>query len=706
MNAEKGGDRASLELLYHISRELASALDLPTVLERVLRLSVQNVGAANGSLIVLDKRGEPLDSALLVGPEVHGDVTQQLQVVLERGLSGWVARSLQPALVVDTRQDERWLQTPAEAGEASPKSAVSAPVLARDELVGVITLVHPTPGFFTGEHLSLVQAIAGQAGIAILNARLLAESQQKARVMSALAESAASITSSLQLEDVLQRILEETSQALQVESVSLALIEPDGQELVFRAASGEGGEKLRGVRLAMGQGVAGWVAQEGSGVIIPDVLKEKRFFPEVDRQTGFHTRALACAPMRDRGQVIGVLEAVNPQSGTFDPDDLLVLTGIGSLAGTAIRHAQLFERLQAAHQRYRELFEDSIDPILITDLEGRIQEANRQASRLTGLPAETIRGLNIQDLGITQEERVGAGYAKIPPGEPLNKEPLFLEPLFLEPLSYESNLDVPNREPVPVQVYTRRVSIDGHLHLQWILHDLTERKKLDTWRDDLLAMIYHDLRSPLSNVVSSLDMLEMVLPLEDYPAVNSVLGIAARSTQRIQRLTNSLLDIRRLEAGQPVGDRQLVAPRTLAEDASAALQPGKGHRIEIDIPTELPQVYVDGEMVRRVLINLLENAIKYAPPSSTITLGARDRQGEVEMWVQDSGPGVPNTERERIFEKYTRVDLPNRPKGLGLGLAYCRLAVEGHGGRIWVESEPGKGSCFRFTLPSKPLPIR
>ena len=696
MSAEKRGDRASLELLYHISRELASALDLPTVLEKVLRLSVQNVGAANASLIVLDKRGDPLDSALLIGPQVHGAVTQQLQIVLERGLAGWVARSRQPALVVDTLQDERWLQTPSEAANAGPKSAVSAPVLVRDELVGVITLVHPAPGFFTQDHLSLVQAIAGQAGIAILNARLYAESQQKARVMSALAESAASITSSLQLEDVLQRILEETSQALQVESVSLALIEPDGQELVFQAASGEGGEKLRGVRLAIGQGVAGWVAQEGRGMIIPDVLKEKHFFPEVDRQTGFQTRALACAPMRDRGQVIGVLEAVNPQSGTFDPDDLQVLTGIGSLAGTAIRHAQLFERLQAAHQRYLELFEDSIDPILITDLEGRIQEANRQASRLTGLPAEAIRRLNIHALGIALTEKVGTGFEKIPP-----QEPLFQEALFQEPLSYESSLTLPDRKPVPVQVYARRVSIDGHLHLQWILRDLTERKKLDTWRDDLLAMIYHDLRSPLSNVVSSLELLEMMLPLEEYPAADPVLAIAARSTQRIQRLTDSLLDIRRLEAGQPVGDRHFTAPRTLAEEAAAAVQPGKGHRIEINIPPELPQVYVDGEMVRRVLINLLENAIKYTPPSSTITLGACDRQGEVEMWVQDRGPGIPNTERERIFEKYTRVDLPNQPQGLGLGLAYCRLAVEAHGGRIWVESEPGEGACFRFTLPSK-----
>lgn len=683
MNAEKRPDRTSLELLYHISRELASALDLPTVLERVLRLSIENVGATSGSLIVLDQQGALVDGAIVVESRLHGASARQLQPTLERGLAGWTARNRQPALVMDTSRDERWLPRPGSGKGDGARSAVSVPILVRDELVGVMTLSHPTPGFFDEEDLSLVQAIADQAGIAMVNARLYAESQQKAHVMAALAESASSITSSLDLDEVLQRILEKTSQALQVESVSLALIDPDQRELVFMACSGAEREKLCGQRLPLGEGVAGWVANEGRGLIIPDVKKEKRFSPSIDRQIGFKTRALACAPMQAGDQVIGVLEAINPQEGRFDQDALKVLTGIGSLAGTAIRHAQLFERIQAVRRRYWELFEDSIDPILITDLEGNIQEANRQACRLTGISAQDLLSLNIQELGIVQPDKVGENFSMIPPSEPL---------------SYEGCLSLPHQPSVPVQVYARRVSIDNTPQFQWILRDLTERKKLESWRDDLLAMVYHDLRSPLSNVVSALDMLEMLLPLEEYPSAAPVLQIAARSTQRIQRLTNSLLDIRRLEAGQPLGERRPTSPRSLAEDARAAVQPGKCQEIELAVPDELPDVLVDGEMVRRVLINLLENAVKYTPPSSTITLGASQRPGEVEMWVEDNGPGIPPTERERIFEKYARVERNN--KGLGLGLAYCRLAVESHGGRIWVESEPGNGACFRLTLPA------
>jgi len=684
MEIEKRGDRASLELLYHISRELASALELPGVLERVLRLSIENVGAASGSLIVLDGRGDPLDGAIVFESRLHSDSARQLQPTLEHGLAGWTARTRRAALVADTSQDERWLTRPDDQARTSPKSAISAPILAREELVGVITLVHTTPGFFSEDDLSLVQTIADQAAMVILNARLYAESQQQARLTAALAASAASITSSLRLEDVLERILQETTQALQVESVSLALIEPEAQELTFLACSGAEREELIGRRIRLGQGVAGWVAQEGKGVVIPDVHKDERFSPEIDRQIGFETRALACAPILARGQVIGVLEAINPHEGAFAPEALQMLNGIGSLAGSAIRHAQLFERLQAAHRRYRELFEDSIDPILITDLEGRILEANRQAGRLTGLAPEALQGRRIQDLGIAGEEETGPGWSKIPPQEPL---------------SYESQLELPPDTTVPVQVYARRVAVDGTANLQWILRDLTERKKLESSRDDLLAMIYHDLRSPLSNVVSSLDMLDMLLPLNQYPSAQSVLQIALRSTQRIQRLTNSLLDIRRLEAGQPVAHRLPASPAALAEEARAVVQPGKEQRILLELPPELPPVLVDAEMVRRVLINLLENATKYTPPSSTIILGASQRPGEVELWVRDNGPGIPTGEQERIFEKYTRVDLPNRPRGLGLGLAFCRLAVEMHGGRIWVESEPGQGACFRFTLP-------
>jgi two-component system sensor histidine kinase KdpD len=104
-------------------------------------------------------------------------------------------------------------------------------------------------------------------------------------------------------------------------------------------------------------------------------------------------------------------------------------------------------------------------------------------------------------------------------------------------------------------------------------------------------------------------------------------------------------------------------------------------------------------MIRRVLSNLLENAVKFTPPGGTISVGAAEDGEFIRIWVQDSGTGIPEGERERIFDKYTRLKEKESPKGFGLGLAYCRLAVEGHSGRIWVEGQQGEGARFCFTLP-------
>jgi len=681
--------QTTLELLYNVSREIAAALDLRTVLQRVLLLSMKNVGAISGSIIVLDDNQQPVESAIITGEQIHDHTTPQLRVIYERGLAGWVIRNQQAVLVPDTSKDERWLQRPDDAADRTgPKSAVSAPILGRERLVGVMTLVHPNPGFFTQDHLALVQAISDQAGIAVLNARLYTESQRQTRVMTALAESASAITASLKTEDVLQHILEQISHALQAEVVSLALIDPQTQEVVFHAATGEKGSSVVGTRLAVGQGIAGWVAKEGVGIIVPDVNDDPRFFPGVDKKTNFVTKAIACAPIRYHGEVIGVLEALNPLEGAFDPDALQVLSGIGGLAGTAIRHAQLFELLEAAHQRYRELFEDSIDPILITDWDGHILEANRQAETITSMDRETLRNGGIDRFQFIDHTEVGERFEKLRSGDTI---------------CYETNLKTDGGREIPIQVYARNVYIDGVSNLQWILRDITERKNLDTLRNDLISMIYHDLRSPLANVVSSLDVLEAMIPNESDPAVKSLLDIAVRSTERIERLTNSLLDLRRLEAGQPIGNLQLVYPCKLAEEAVETVLPiveNKNQEISVLVPKDLPGVWVDADMLRRVLTNLLENAVKYTPTGSKIYLGARLEDEMVLMWVQDTGPGIPPEEHERIFDKFTRLHGRGGPKGLGLGLAFCRLAVEAHGGKIWVEDGPETGACFKFTLPT------
>lgn len=190
----------------------------------------------------------------------------------------------------------------------------------------MITLVYGQPNFFKLDHLELVQAIADQAGVAVLNARLYSESQRQARVMTDLANSATAITASLKRDDVLEKILEQTTQALQVEAVSLALIDQKKNELVFEASTSIGDYDISGLRLSLDQGIAGWVAR-GKGVVVPDVHQDPRFFSGIDQTTGFTTSAIACAPVSFSGEVIGVLEAINPKKGTFDADALTVLKG-------------------------------------------------------------------------------------------------------------------------------------------------------------------------------------------------------------------------------------------------------------------------------------------------------------------------------------------------------------------------------------------
>jgi len=683
--AQEDHNRALLELLIGVSREVATALDLRTVLQRLLYAAIQNVGGERGSIVVMDDSGKPIDATIVYGKRFHDHTTQQLRDTVERGLAGWVVRHRKPALVPDTSRDERWLRREDDAAEKSgAKSAICVPLMARERLVGVLTLVHSVPNAFNEEHLELMQAIADQASVAVLNARLYTESQRTARVMSALAEGAAAINTSLEMQEVWRRILNQTMQALQVETVALALIEPGG-DIVYRAAAGQNSGNLLDRHVLSGQGLVGRVVSEGRGLVVPNVNLEKRF-SDVDKFGGIEMRAVAFAPIQSQGQVIGVLQAINPVAKMFDPDALLVMTGLGSLAGTTIQNARLFERLQEAHQRYRELFEDSIDLILITDWGGKVLEANRQAVTLGAYSLEELHALTITQLHEVNWSKVGMNF----------------EILRDQDCNYESELHRKDGGFVPVEVHARRVKFEEADLVQWILRDITERKELDALREDMTAMIYHDLRSPLANIVSSLDMLEDMIPKEDDSSI-SMLTIALNSTGRIQRLINSLLDISRLEAGQQILDQNPIDPSALVDEALRDVKPGASGRRQIvvkNLAFGMPLISVDVDMIHRVFINLLENAIKFTPAEGRIEIGGKVENADwVKIWVRDTGPGIPPQEQERIFEKFLRLRGKDRHGGLGVGLAFCRLAVQGHGGRIWVESELDKGSTFWLTLP-------
>lgn len=678
--------RALLELLINISREVATALDLRTVLQRLIFAALQYVGGERGSIVVLDDSGKPVDATIVYGKQLHEHTTSQLRDTVERGLAGWVVQNRQPALVPDTSKDDRWLRRADDSMEQTgAKSAICVPLMARDRLVGVLTLVHSVPNVFDEEHLELMKTIADQASVAVLNARLYTESQRTARVMSALAEGAAAMNTSLEMQDVWRRILNQTMQALQVETVALALIDQEKNELAFHAAAGHNSGNIPGKRIPNHVGLLGVVVNERHGVIIPNVNQDKRYSEE-DKFGGIEMRSVALAPIQSQGKIIGVLEAINPISGAFDPDAMLVMTGLGSLAGSTIQNAQFLDRLQKAHQHYRELFEDSVDPILITDWEGKILEANRRAVTLSGFSSEQLHAMSIDQLHNVNWNKTGQNFDALK---------------HAAECSYESVLHLQNGGTVPIQVHARRVEFEEADSVQWILRDITERKELDALRDDMTAMIYHDLRSPLGNIVSSLDMMSAFLP-EKEGTLRSMLNIANNSTARIQRLINSLLDISRLESGQQILDQKAVDPIALMIEAIRDVQPsinGRNQTLEKKTSSVLPLIFVDVDMIHRVLINLMENASKFTPVEGRIEILADTNGTHVKYSVRDNGPGIPEADRDRIFEKFTRLRGKERASGLGVGLAFCKLAVLAHGGQIGLNSEVDKGTTFWLTLP-------
>lgn len=695
-NSKKGTDQntgtqaASLELLYRISREIATTLDFPAVLERVLSLSLKTIGAISGSIIVLDENGHPLESAMIVNDQVLTHTNEQLKDTLENGLAGWVVKNRDAVNIPDTSLDERWLRRPDDEVTGA-KSVVAVPITARDNLVGVITLAHPKPNHLQKYHLALVHAIADQAGIAILNAQLYGESERRARVMTALANSARALSSTLKLDTVLENILKEIQTALEVEAVTLSLIDRAEGSLVYKAAIHDTIDlhsALVGRKIRIGQGFAGWVAESGEGEIIPDTTNDPRFsqtnqlFPEIS------PFAIVAAPIFIPGKILGVLEAVNPLSGHFQADALQVLSGIGSLAGSSIRNAQLFEDLEITHSRYHDLFENSIDPIIITDLQGKVIETNNRTLETSQYTEEELQDLSISEIHDIDWKNVGEDFSNLQN---------------VASCSYESNLKTKDSEDIPIHVNVHQIQIANINRLQWILRDISERKKLDQLREDLTSMIFHDLRSPLSNVISSLDVIQASLPRAKDQDIQDLFDIANRSTVRIQRLTKSLLDINKLESGRPITNLEEVKPEELIHYAKQALitqSDAKKQTVSLSIPPDLPQIHADRDMLERVLINLFQNAIKFTPSKGHIEFGVETEDQSIRFWVQDSGPGVDPEYIDRIFDKYTRIHPDERIKGLGLGLAFCRLAVEGHKGRIWVENLPAGGAKFTFTIPS------
>ncbi|MDO9088356.1 MAG: ATP-binding protein [Anaerolineaceae bacterium] len=498
------------------------------------------------------------------------------------------------------------------------------------------------------------------------------------------------LATTLELKEALSKVIQLSMENVGAERGSLIAVN-NNHEPIVAAIFADGRlvpYTIDQVRTILSYGLAGQVIKNQEPVWIVDTSKDERWLRRPDdaaNKTG--AKSAICIALKARDQLVGVLTIVHPKPDFFNQNQFDLLQTIADLAGITIHNAILYDSLDESNQRYQELFDDSIDPIIITDWDGKIIVANRQARQWIGASYDDSLKLSMQDFHQVNWEEAGDNFSKLLDGDTAN---------------YESEFHSLDSKVVPVEIHVRKVIINESPLIQWTLRDISERKALDALREDLMSMIYHDLRSPLANIISSLDILDTLLPKDT--SITPVFQIAIRSTDRMQRLINSLLDIKRLEAGQPITNPKFVNMNSILNESNEILSPtynSKRQTIELDIEPNLPELFADEGMIKRVVINLLENAIKFSPLDGKIILSARPDGEQVLISIKDSGPGIPDEAQDRIFTKFTRLDAKTFPKGIGLGLAFCKLAVNAHDGKIWVESTIGKGSQFNILLPLK-----
>lgn len=236
----------------------------------------------------------------------------------------------------------------------------------------------------------------------------------------------------------------------------------------------------------------------------------------------------------------------------------------------------------------------------------------------------------------------------------------------------------------------------------FILQDLTALRRLETIRRDFISNISHDLRTPITSLRLMTETLQDGA-IDDPEAAEHFLALMEESIETMSQLVEELLELSRTQSGEVPLQIKPIPLATILEPAVERMLP-QAERAKLslllDLPRFLPMVMADTERLSAVVTNLLHNAIKFTPPGGAVTVSAQLNDGEITVSIRDNGIGIPAEDASQIFERFYKVDRARASKGMGLGLSIAKTVVEEHGGRIWVESELGKGSTFSFTIPT------
>jgi PAS domain S-box-containing protein len=632
------------------------------------------------------------------------------------GLAGWTVCHGESVVVPDAQNDERHFEGVEQQTGLELHSLLSVPMRVKEDVIGVLQAADEKSGRFDTKDLELLEPLAASAAIAVENARLYRQARQE-------------IAERMRAEQALRRERDFAESLVNTAQAIVLVLDPQGRIVRFNPYM----EELSGYRLAEVQG-RDWFST---------------FLPQRDHERIRQVLSLAVSDIQTRGNVNPIVtkdgreREIEWYDKTLKDDDgdVMGVLAIGQDITARVRAQEALKRrneeliaLNAIATTISQspdldaLLNATLDKVLaLTDMDGGTLQLLDEGDAAS-LALVAHRGLAQEMLHELQAVPVGEGIAGqvAQSGQPIvvagDSDEAQFSPwerghaFACVPLRSKDKvlgvLCVSSRRlqpPSPRQV--QLLTAIGHqLGVAVENARLTRQaaeaeilREVNRLRSGLIANVSHELRTPLGLIKIFCNLLAEDVELDEGTQQKFLCNIEEEA-DKLETIVSDLLNLSRMESGQLLLDKRLQNVGQLAQAVITGMQPQSDrHRLVLDFSVPLVAL-VDAQQIEKVLRNLLGNAIKYAPGGGTIAVRGDEREGQVVVCVSDEGIGIPVEEQERIFERFYRVEseVSQRVGGVGLGLSVCQGIIEAHGGRMWVESVPGMGSDFYFTLPVPP----
>ncbi|MGW8144358.1 MAG: GAF domain-containing protein [Anaerolineales bacterium] len=689
---------AEMATVNTVGQALTAELELEALIE-LIGEQVRKIFSADITYVALyDRQTNLIDFPFAVGEELE-------PMQYGEGLTSKIIETGEPLLInedVNRTVDE----IGATHSGVDVQSYLGVPIIIGKQAIGVISVQSmKETSHFDEDDVRLLSTIAANVGVALRNAQLYQETQERADQMAALTEIGREISATLDLERVLERIATRAQELLRARTATIRLLDDDGN-LPTVVAIGKYAEKHRGTSIKMGEGITGNVAKSGKAEIINDPRADERIVhipgtPDEEDEL----EAIIFAPLMIGERVIGVmgLWRDKPIAGPFSEEDLAFLKGLARQAAIAIENARLFEEVQRQKLYSEALVQNSPVAIMTSDLDNKVVSWNPAAEQLFGYTSEEAIGVRINELisNGKADEEIANNFKQVEDG------------IRVKTVTQRYRKD---DSPVDVELLALPVVMEGkRVGLIAIYHDITELLKArheaeaaNEAKSAFLATMSHEIRTPMNGVIGMTSLL-MDTKLDDEQ--RDYTETIRNSGEALLTVINDILDFSKIEAGKMELEEQPFDLRDCLESSLDLLKfnaSEKGVELAYEMASTVPSVIVgDITRLRQVLINLLNNGLKFTDQGEvvlSVTTEAvpiqKDGPYTLHFSVRDTGIGIPPDRVDRLFQAFSQVDASTSRKygGTGLGLAISKRLSELMGGEMWVESVVGKGTTFHFTV--------